>query len=202
MWQSTYERMTYKTGNRHSLGCAFLAAALSLVAIILTPIGPIFIYGWLVPIISPVIPKPDSVPPRASAEYHWKGFGLIWYWEEPVTGGCARWWAAKDSDELVLGLEVFEGGGRCKDGERTMNRLSFQDHTTFGSGENPSDSRKCSFKLSAAMISRYREQVDGLISTNSRKIAMDMLQSTRAELHRIDRVGLQAEQYGCSVGKV
>lgn len=83
-----------------------------------------------------------------------------------------------------------------------MSRISFEDYTTFWSGQNPSsDSRKCSFDLNGAMIGRYREQIEDLIATSNNKIAMDMLQSTRSELDRIDRVGLQAEQYGCRVRK-
>lgn len=197
-----YEVMANRTTKRKALGYGLLATALTVAVVVLTPIGSLFVYGWLVPVIGPVIPKPEGVPSRASAAYHWKGFGLVWSWDEPVKGGCAQWWAAEDHNDVVLGLTVFEGAAPCEDGERAMNRYSFEDHTTFGSGENPSsDSRECSFDLNGATIGRYRKQIDDLIATSSSKIAMDMLQSTRSELDQIDRVGLQAEQYGCSVRK-
>lgn len=198
-----YEMMAHTTTKRKPFGYALLAMSLTLAVIVLSPIGPIFVYGWLVPVIAPVIPKPEGVPPSATAAYHWKGFGLVWSWDEPVKGGCARWWAAEDHyDDVVVGLTVFEGAGPCENGERAMSRISFEDRTTFWSGQNQSsDSRKCSFEFNGVMIGRYSEQIDDLIATSKGRIAMDMLQATRSELDRVGRVGLQAEQDGCSVRK-
>ncbi|MDA7788026.1 hypothetical protein N8940_02200 [Sphingomonadaceae bacterium] len=189
--------MTYQTGKRPRLGCAALALILSVAAVVFTPIGPIYVYGWLVPIIGPVIPKPEDVPSRAEAEYHWKGFGLIWYWEEEVTGGCARWWAAESSDEPVRGLTVFEGGKSCEDGERVMYRLSFEDHTTFGSGGNEWPYEKCPFNLSEASVSRYFAHITELKRTNSATIQRGMLERMQSEIEQIDLLGLRAQQHGC-----
>jgi hypothetical protein len=191
--------MAYMTGKKRALGCTVLAAALSIAAVTLTPIGPIFVYGWLVPIIGPVIPRPDEVPFRAHAEYHWKGFGLIWYWEDRVSGGCARWFAAESLDEPVRGLDVFEGGKTCDEGERTISRLSFVDHSTFGTGKNEWPYEDCPFNLSDASLSRYLTQIEEMRDATSGSIEMRMLEEMRNEIMQIDQLGLLAQQYGCRV---
>ncbi|MCR2835205.1 hypothetical protein [Parerythrobacter lacustris] len=191
--------MVYRTSKKSALGCAILAAALSIATIILTPIGPILVYGWLVPLISPVIPKPDGVPSRANAEYHWKGFGLVWYWEDRVSGGCARWFASEFFDEPVRGIDVFEGGKNCDEGELTMSRLSFSDQTTLGTIENEWPYEKCPFSLSDASIRRYITQIEEVREATSGRIEAKMLMEMRDEIMQIDRLGLSAEQYGCRV---
>ena len=104
--------MAFSDRKAKAWGCATLAVMLSVAAITLTPIGPIGFYGWLVPII----PKPDGVPSRSNAEYHWKGFGLTWYWENRVNGGCAQLWAADEPNGPVRGLSIFEGENSCEEG--------------------------------------------------------------------------------------
>ncbi|WOE75922.1 hypothetical protein [Alterisphingorhabdus coralli] len=192
--------MAYKIGKKRALGCTVLVTALSIAAVTLTPIGPLFVYGWLVPIISPVIPKPDDVPARAKAEYHWKGFGLTWYWEDRVSGGCARWWAAESyGGEPVRGLSVFEGGASCEDGKATIYRLSFLDHAAFGSGENRWPYEKCPFDLSEVSVRRLLTQIEELIDVSSGPIQTKMLEDTRSEIKQIGQLGLRAQQFGCRV---
>jgi len=193
--------MLANSGKRQVWGCAILAALVTIAAITLTPIGPIGVYGWLVPIISPIIPKPDDVPSRAKAEYHWKGFGLVWVWEYRVAGGCAEWWAADGVDGPVRGLTVFEGEENCTGGARAMYRLSFLDHTTFGDGENEWPYEKCPFDLSEASIDRLLTQVEELKTTSSGEIQTNMLVETRTEIEQIGLLGLRAEQYGCRVDR-
>lgn len=192
--------MVSKTGRNQALGCAVLAAVLSIAAVTLTPIGPIFVYGWLVPIISPVIPKPENVPSRANAAYQWKGFGLIWNWEDRVSGGCAQWFAAEGSGGPIRGLDVFEGGETCGEGQRTISRLSFEDHMTIGTGENEWPYAACPFNLSEVTVSRYLTQIGEMRDRASGTIETRMLEEMRHEIMQIDRLGLRAEQYGCRVG--
>jgi hypothetical protein len=189
-------------GKKRAFGFAALATVLSILAVTLTPIGPLFVYGWLVPIISPLIPKPEDVPSRANAEYHWKGFGLIWYWEDPVSGGCARWFATESGKRPVRGLHVFEGGKTCEEGEQTMSRLSFLDHMTFGTSNNESPYEECPFRPSVATLGRYLIQIEELKNANSGTIERKMLGEMRDEIAQIDRVGLRAQQYGCRIGQI
>ena len=193
--------MTYLAGRRRGLGCTILAAVISIAAITLTPIGPLFVYGWLVPIISPVIPKPDEVPARSKAEYHWKGFGLGWHWDDHVTGACARWYAAESDDELVVVLHVFEGGKTCDDGDRIMSRLSFEDHMTFGNQSNEWPYEECPFGLDEGSVSRYLKVIEEIRDVTSGRIGRAMLEEMRRELMLIARSGLRAEQYGCRVDR-
>lgn len=193
--------MAFEIGKKRAFGCAALTAVLSIPAVTLTPIGPLFVYGWLVPIISPLIPKPEDVPSRANAEYHWKGFGLIWYWEDPVSGGCARWFATESGKRPVRGLDVFEGGKTCEEGERTMSRLSFLEHMTFGSVENEWPYEECPFQPSVATLSRYLLQIEELNKANSGIIERKMLDEMHDEITQVDRVGLRAQQYGCRIGQ-
>lgn len=106
--------------------------ALLAVLVTLTPIGPIFVYGWLVPVISPLLPKPAGVPSHANAEYHWKGFGLAWEWEDQVTDGCASWLAADSFGGPVRTLYIYDEPDGCGANSISMSRLSFLDHTTYG----------------------------------------------------------------------
>jgi hypothetical protein len=193
--------MKDQTNKGRALGCVVLALLFFVAALAITPIGPIFIYGWLVPIIDPVIPKPEDVPSRAKAEFHWKGFGLIWNWEDTLTNGCASWWAAEGPSGPVRGLGVFEGGKSCEDGERVMYRLSFEDNTTFGTGENKWPYEKCPFNLSDASVSRNLAHIEELRSTNSATIQRRMLEQMHSEIKSIDLMGLRAQQYGCRIGQ-
>jgi hypothetical protein len=192
--------MRSQIGKTRALGCALIGAALSIAAITLTPIGPIFVYGWLVPIISPVIPKPDGVPSRATAQFNWKGAGLIWSWEDRVTGGCARWTAAN-----VLGpirwLDVFGGNQGCDAGVTMMSRSSRDDVTNYGSEPNEWPYKECPFTLSTATNRKYQKQVRDLLEVNSGEIEIEMLKAMLSELERLDGQGLRAQQYGCRIGK-
>ncbi|NVD44203.1 hypothetical protein [Qipengyuania atrilutea] len=192
--------MAEKSGRQRAFGCAILAAAIAIAAVTLTPIGPLFVYGWLVPIISPAIPKPESVPSRAGAQFHWKGFGLVWYWEDRLTNGCARWFAAEGPSGPVRGLDVFEGVAGCDGGERTISRLSFENHSIFGNGANDWPYEDCPFDLSSASIRKHLAHISSLKAANSGEIENRMLEEMQLEIEQIERVGLRAQQYGCRLG--
>ena len=191
--------MGFKERRKKAGGCAILAVALSVAAITLTPIGPIGIYGWLVPIISPIIPKPDEVPSRARAQYEWKGFGLVWYWEDRVTGGCAQLWAADGYGGPVRSVSIYEGENDCEEGELALYRLSFLDRTTFGSVENQWPYDECPFALNKSSVNRLKVQIKELINSSSGKIETKMLEETQQEINQIERLGLRAQQYGCEL---
>jgi hypothetical protein len=193
--------MPYQTDKRPHLGCAALALVLSIIFVVLSPIGPIFVYGWLVPVIDPLIPRPDDVPWRAEAVYNWKGSGLVWYWEDEVEDGCARWWAANHLDEPVRGLTVFEGGENCDDGERVMDRSSTDQHTTFGSVAHEWPYKNCSFVLSGATISRHLAQVTQLKNAIETSAQKNLLDEMYAEIRQVELQGLEARQYGCALAQ-
>lgn len=192
--------MVEKPGKLRAFGCSILAAAIAIGTVTLTPIGPIYVYGWLVPIISPVIPKPESVPSRAEAQYHWKGFGLVWHWEDRLTDGCARWFAAEGPSGAVRGLNVFEGSESCDGGEMTISRLSFVNHSTFGNVANDWPYEECPFDLSSASIGKHLAQIDSLKAANSGEMETWMLNEMQLEIEQVERVGLRAQQYGCRLG--
>lgn len=176
---------------------ALLAATLAISVVTLTPIGPLFVYGTLVPIIDPLIPRPAGVPSRAEAEYHWKGFGLIWIWDDPVEGGCARWMAAQGSGDPVRTLDVFEGQKGCGEGMTTMHRMSFMDATTYGAQPNAPPYQECPFTLSEDTVKKYKNQIQDLQNINSGEIEQKMLDAMRSELEQIKVMDLSAQQYGC-----
>ena len=176
---------------------ALLAIVLSTLLITLTPVGPIFVYGWLVPIVDPLIPKPKDVPSRADASYQWKGFGLVWTWEDYVPAGCARWWAAEGFNGPVRGLDLYQGDRDCDGGSRTMSRLSFVDTTTYGTGANEWPYEECPFTLDEETIAQYRTQIDALREANSGTLETQMLEAMRTELAAIDGKNMVAQQYGC-----
>ena len=78
-------------------------------------------------------------------------------------------------------------------------RLSFEDHTTFGSVENRWPYEECPFNLSASSVNRLQLQIEELISSSSSEIETKMLAQTRQEIGQIERLGLRAEQHGCRV---
>ena len=192
--------MAVTSARQCAFGCAILAAAIAVATVTLTPIGPIFVYGWLVPVISPLIPKPEGVPSRAQAQYHWKGFGLVWYWEDRLTDGCARWFAAEGPSGAVRGLDIYEGIASCDGGETTIGRLSFENHSTFGNGANDWPYEECPFDLSSASIRKHLVQVSSLKAANSGEIENRMLEEMLVEIEQIERLGLRAQQYGCRLG--
>lgn len=190
--------MTYKSSDTRPFGYAILAA-LFIAADTVTPLGPILVYPWLVPVVGPVLPKPKGVPSRAKAEYQWKGFGLVWAWEDRITSGCASWWAAESFNEPVRVLHVFDGGQDCKNGEPSISRLSFLEYTTFGTVGNSWPYGECPFDLSDGTVSRYLVQVEELRDANAGELEANMLQEMRSEIQQIDRLGLRAQQYGCRI---
>ncbi|QZH76017.1 MAG: hypothetical protein JY451_05455 [Erythrobacter sp.] len=170
-------------------------------AITVTPIGPVLVYGWLVPIIDPLIPKPEGVPAHAEAEYQWKGFGLVWIWEDSVEAGCARWMAAEGYGGPVRTISVFAGNNDCDVGLKTMGRMSFMDTSTYGSEPNDWPYQECPFTLSEETIRLYRSQIQELSDINRGELETNLLAAMRSELDQIDGMNLRAQQFGCRTGQ-
>jgi hypothetical protein len=184
---------------RAMLSVTVLALLVALVTA--TPIGPLFVYGWLVPVIGPLIPKPAGVPSRANAEYHWKGLGLAWKWEDRVTDGCASWLAADSFGGPVRTLYIYDEPDRCGESSISMWRLSFDDHTTYGNSGHDWPYEECSYKIDDATIDRYQLQIEELLDANSGLLERDLLTSMLSEIEQVDGSALVAQQYGCRAAK-
>lgn len=187
----------YRREMKKSIIC-LIAVLVPTALVTLTPIGPLFVYGWLVPIIDPIIPRPAEVPHRAQAEYHWKGFGLDWNWDDQVTAGCASWTAAEGRIDAVRILSVYDGSDGCDESARSMYRFSFVDETVFGSGRMEHGIDACPFKLTDDQINRYLSQVRELQSVSEGDLQDRMLKAMVAELKQIDGESLTTRQFGCA----
>lgn len=173
------------------------AIMLSAALVTLTPVGALFVYGWLVPIISPLLPKPSGVPSHANAEYHWKGFGLIWEWEDRVTDGCAHWLAADSYGRPVRILYIYDKTNRCGESSISMSRYSFEDYTTYGDTRHDWPYEGCSYKIDNETTQRYQLQIEELLKVNDGNLERELLTSMLSEIKQIDGFSLIARQYGC-----
>lgn len=131
-----------------------IVSAIVVVAALLTPIiGPFTFYEAVVPIVGPVLPRPDGVPNAASASYSWKGFGLFWKWDQALPNGCAKWGAADGQDyydvRLVTGLEGCDSVGL------PLQHASHSDHIVFGEGGDWVGGEPCAFTVSREQIAAF-----------------------------------------------
>lgn len=187
----------YQREMKKSIICLF-SVLVPTALVTLTPIGPLLVYGWLVPIIDPIFPRPAEVPHRAQAEYLWKGFGLVWNWDDQVTDGCASWTAAEGAGGAVRILSVYDGSDGCGGLARSMYRFSIVDETVFGSGRIEHGIDACPFKLTDDQINRYLSQVRELQSVSEGALQDRMLEAMLEELKQIDGESLATRQFGCA----
>ena len=155
------------------------AAILTVLAVTLlggTVLAPLLILPAAVPMLAPILPRPDGVLPVASAEYDFKS-GTTWRWERPIVGGCLAWMAERDWADVVVSTDA----SNCRNGPGVGYFTSSDELVFRGYWPRPAayGGEPCPVALSPAQIARLRE----LIRT------ADMASFTAAEravLRRID----------------
>lgn len=170
-------------------------AVISLVTALLTPIiGPFTFYRAVVPLLAPVLPRPDGVPKSASASYHWKGFGLFWDWEQPLPSGCARWGAAKTMD--YYGVQLITGQEGCESAGLPLNHASYSDHIVFGGGGDWVGGESCPFTVSDAQLEAFKRLLQEAKGIATPEIELRALLRIEARLRRVNGGSLTTDSTG------
>jgi hypothetical protein len=118
---------------------------------LLTPVVGFLFADKVVPVLGPILPRPNGVPKHASATYDFKE-GIVWRWHQTLRHGCAQWmaidrWAAVT---LVRGDEDCTGAGR------TLNYASYAEEVIFDWGRGDwSGGGPCPFTVPASEIAAY-----------------------------------------------
>jgi hypothetical protein len=148
--------------------------AITLVALSLPIIGPFLIFPAVVPVLVPILPRPNHVPPDATATYEWKASGMHWRWRSALEHGSAAWSATDRYAQVSLYLDT-----------NTLRYLTFEDAVVFSTGTSTAGRPSpvgggdpCPFSISAAEVARFQQLV-------SEAIAQAEAKGERAILHRI-----------------
>ena len=172
-----------------------IVAAVALIAALLTPIiGPFTFYESVVPFLAPVLPKPDGVPKSASASYNWKGFGLFWQWDQPLSSGCAKWAAAETMNYYSVQLTAGQEG--CNSASIPLTLRAYSDHIVFGQGGNWAGGESCPFKVSSAQIAAFESLLQEAKMIATPAIELRALRQIEARLSSVNGDALTTDHTG------
>ena len=160
-------------------------------------VGPFTFWASVIPHLSPVLPKPDGVPDHARAEYHWKGFGMSWNWDDELENGCLRWMAAESAGQPVRIIDLFDEAGGCT-GQRALMRYSFSDKNIYGQGGNDWPYEECPFTLTEEQLASYRAILLAVRDSNQGIEETNLLNAAIADIDLTSGHMLRARQFGCS----
>ena len=162
------------------------------VALLLWLLAPILIYGWLVPLIGPVLPRPDGVPRDAAASYEWKASGMQWTWRRTLPHGCADWFAT----DSYAQVELTEAKG-CGVTGKSVSYRSFGEPVTFDAYVPEAPYRTpCPFSKTPADMQVYRRLVAEAGAKATTHAERLMLRYVDARLAAFDGRALEPAQFG------
>lgn len=128
-----------------------IVIGLIVATILLTPIVGFLLADKVVPLLGPMLPRPNGVPDEASASYDFKE-GIVWRWRRTVHNGCAKW-MAMDSWTTVALAQSDEG---CNGKGGSLNYASFGDEVVFDWGRGDwAGGSPCPFTVPASEIAAY-----------------------------------------------
>lgn len=155
-----------------------------------------FIYGAMVPMLGPVLPRPKGVPREALASYDWKASGMGWTWQRTLPHGCARWFAANEYATVSL-TQATNG---CGGAGNSVSYLTFEEEITFDAhvAEDPYGG-PCSFAKDPSDMADYRHMVaegSAAATTHAERLVLRYIDD---RLATFDGRALEPEQGGgCS----
>lgn len=158
--------------------------------------APILIYGAVVPVLGPVLPRPTGVPKEAAASYEWKAHGMGWTWERTLPHGCARWFAANE----YAWVSLTQSTDGCDGSGNSVSYLSFAEAITFDAHiPEPPTGEPCAFSKSPSDMADYRRiAAEGLAAATTSAERL-VLQYVDNRLATFDGRPLKPEQHGgCS----
>lgn len=169
----------------------WIVAGIVVTGALLTPIiGPFTFYADVVPVLGPILPRPDGVPRHADAAYSFKGFGMDWRWEQRFDGGCARWFAADFMDEPYRSVTLFDGKNGCVEDRKIVSRTMSQDFNVLSGQHELSGEEPCPFTVDESALARYARKAADLRLVTVGAIERQMLLDVETRLSQTDGNGL------------
>jgi len=118
---------------------------------LLMPVVGLLFADKLVPVLGPVLPRPDGVPKQAAAAYSFKD-GIFWRWRRAMSHGCANWMAM----DLWATVTLARGQEHCDGKGRSLHYASFDAHVVFDRGGDAwTGGRPCPFTVPSSEIAEY-----------------------------------------------
>lgn len=118
---------------------------------LLMPVIGLLFADKLVPVLGPVLPRPDGVPREASAAFDFKE-GIFWRWRRTAPHGCAAWMAMDRWATVTLA----RGQEGCADKSISLHYASFDDHVVFDWGRGTwSGGKPCPFTVPPGELAAY-----------------------------------------------
>lgn len=195
---------------------ALILGAVIATALVVWVLGPFTFYASVVPVLGPVLPRPEGVPRQAKASYDFKS-GMNWTWTRNLAHSCAAWSGNERWAHVTLLVGSRCDGSRrsgLRDG-RGLSHLSFEDHLEFQgywpwSAELHSkllvfDEKgmiktvlPCPYTLTAEQIEGMRTVAAEAYARAETDGERRVLARVRQRLAALSGVGLATGQFGCT----
>ncbi|HKC02325.1 MAG TPA: hypothetical protein VKC17_03365 [Sphingomicrobium sp.] len=128
-----------------------IVVGLIVATVLLTPVVGFLFADRVVPVLGPILPRPDGVPNQASATHDFKE-GIVWRWRRTLRHGCASWMAM---DRLAT-VTLARSQQGCTGEGSSLNYASFAEEVVFDWGRGDwSGGSPCPFTVSSSEIAAY-----------------------------------------------
>ncbi len=159
---------------------------------------------------------PDPIPAGARPDITLKN-GIVWYWQQPVEGGCVDWMAQEAWVDARVQVETeCVERGTTEYGE--VNGLSYSssfdeitfhgywpwspntsyDLMVFDEDGNWIETEPCPHELAEADLRKLRAVVEQALQISSSQGETKVLGRVEERLAMTDGTGLAVSQFGCS----
>lgn len=119
---------------------------------LLTPVVGLLFADRLVPVLAPILPRPDGVPDHASATFSSKEGSIVWRWRRTLPHGCAKWRAMGSWATVTLARNHQD----CTSKGSSLRYASFTEEVVFDWGRGDwSGGNPCPFTVPSQEIAAY-----------------------------------------------
>ncbi|MEM8724865.1 MAG: hypothetical protein AAGE86_04995 [Pseudomonadota bacterium] len=159
---------------------------------------------------------PDPIPSGARPDFSLKS-GVVWYWQQPVKGGCVDWMAKEEWVYARVQVEaecVERGSADLTEAQGLAYSSSFDEITFYGhwpwsadtfydlivfdKDGNWVETKPCPHELAKADLLELRAVVEQARHTATGKGDTKVLDRIERRLAMTDGTGLASSQSGCS----
>lgn len=195
---------------------ARIAIGVIALAVVVGPVLAFPFYDKIVPVLGPVLPRPQGVPSDAAATYDFKE-GMGWTWMRPVDRGCLSWMAVERWASVQLFVE--EPCGRLNERAYSpgtgLTYFSVEDYLVFRGywpwsadifhklivfdrRGNWVHTLPCPYSLTREQIERLRGMAAASVANVSTHAEKRVVLRIAQRLAKLDGKSLSTSQVGCT----
>jgi len=146
----------------------------------------------VVPVLGPVLPRPNGVPKQAAASYEFK-VGMVWSWRHVTPGGCATWTATQRWAAVTFYRDRQTCGGK----RNSLAYVSYDEHVVFDWGRGTwSGGEPCPFTVPPEEIAAYAGLVDEALKAAVTDKERALLAHIELRLTNLDGEALTTDHTG------